>query len=74
MEPERTRVRKSTAVRAARRIRALARAGGDAGPLLRSLRATFAHWSHADSFRLREKTLRAAGILWTDGPSESEGP
>lgn len=36
-----------------------------------SVRATFAHWSHADSWRLREKVLRELG-LHVDDPADWE--
>jgi hypothetical protein len=30
--------------------------------LVDSVRSTFAHWAHADSWRLREQTLRELGL------------
>ena len=32
------------------------------------LRSTFAHWAHADSYRLRQATLRDLGLLYPDAP------
>jgi RNA-directed DNA polymerase len=65
--PEAVRVKRSSVARAQKRLRErLAAAQGSpeamAG-LLASLRSTFAHWEHADSWRLREKTLRDLGLL-----------
>ncbi|MCC6647514.1 MAG: RNA-directed DNA polymerase [Polyangiaceae bacterium] len=61
------RVKRATVARARRRLADLARdaaATGDPSALLRSLRSTFAHWEHADSWRLRDKTLRELGWHW----------
>ncbi len=40
--------------------------------LARSLRATFAHWSHADTVRLRQRTLRRLGLLHGDDDGSDE--
>lgn len=61
------RVRRSGVARAERRLRERVRAveeGLEAPEAFwESLRATFGHWSHADSWRLRERLLRRLGLL-----------
>jgi hypothetical protein len=72
--PDHIRVRRTSVARAEKRLADLAlavregRAPQDA--LTRSLRATFAHWGHADTVRLRIRTLRKLGLLHGDEPSE----
>jgi RNA-directed DNA polymerase len=70
------RVRRSSVARAERRlgaqVAALRRGEIDATTLFESLRATFAHWSYADSWRLKERFLRRVG-LWDD-PLERVDP
>lgn len=58
------RVRRTSVTRAIRRLRFHMRhVGGMEDEGFRaSLRATFAHWSHADSWRLRRGVLRELGI------------
>jgi RNA-directed DNA polymerase len=68
--PDQTRVKRSSVARAERLLLKKARRW-QAGDLEReafesSLRATFGHWSHADSWRLRERTLRRLGLLQFD--------
>jgi RNA-directed DNA polymerase len=69
--PDSVRVRRSTVARAEKRLAeklAAARADRNLWPaFFDSLRATFAHWDHADSWRLRERTLRRLGLLLEDG-------
>ncbi|MFO0645650.1 MAG: RNA-directed DNA polymerase [Polyangiales bacterium] len=69
--PHQVRMRRSGVARAERRLGALAEGVRDgAVPFARyaaSLRATFGHWSHADAWRLRERTLRRIGMLDRDG-------
>lgn len=73
--PDHTRVRRSSVARAEKRLAELAaavRAGSlPQEALTRSLRATFAHWRHADTMRLRIRTLRKLGLLHGD---EDGGP
>jgi hypothetical protein len=65
--PEIVRVKRSSVARAQKRLRErleAARGSPEAmAGFLASLRSTFAHWEHADSWRLREKTLRDLGLL-----------
>jgi Reverse transcriptase (RNA-dependent DNA polymerase) len=65
--PDHIRVRRSTVRRAEARLReklAEARRDPAAWPaFFDSLRATFAHWDHAHTWRLRERTLARLGIL-----------
>ncbi len=35
-----------------------------ASALYESLRSTFGHWSHADTWRLKARTLRRLGLLY----------
>lgn len=68
--PDHIRVRRTSVARAEKRLTLLAadvragRAAQDA--LTRSLQSTFAHWSHADTARLRLRTLRKLGLLHGD--------
>jgi hypothetical protein len=67
---EGVRVKRSSVARAERRLQARLIAW-QAGELDRegfeaSLRAVFGHWGHADTWRLRERTLRRLGILAFD--------
>ena len=72
--PDTVRVRRTSVARAERRLAELAdavaagRAPREA--LTRSLRATFAHWKHADSWRLRTRTLRRLSLLHAEVPWE----
>ena len=66
--PDHVRVRRTTVARAEQRL-ALLTAGVRAGQipqeaLTQSLRSTFAHWAHADTWRLRERTLRRLGLFY----------
>lgn len=66
------RVRRSTVARAERRLQAkvVAMERGEITPqaMMASLRATFGHWKHAATWRLRLRTLRRIGLdddpLW----------
>ena len=66
--PDRVRVRRSTVARAEHRLREKVRAAarGEIEPevVWESLRATFAHLSHADTWRLKERMLRGLGLLY----------
>lgn len=65
--PDHVRVRRSSVARAERRIGLLAaqvREGrATQEELWHSLRSTFGHFSHADSWRLKERLLRRTGLL-----------
>ena len=65
--PDQTRVKRSSVARAERSLVRKA-AQLHEGTIAReafeaSLTATFGHWGHADSWRLRERTLRRLGLL-----------
>lgn len=62
--PDHVRVRHSSVARALRRLRwRLRRGDGARAPEFgEALRAVFAHWRHADSWRLRDHALRALGL------------
>lgn len=66
--PDHVRVRRSTVARAEHRLREKVRAAarGELAPeaVWDSLRATSAHLSHADSWRLRTEMLRRLGLLY----------
>ncbi|MCB9660288.1 MAG: RNA-directed DNA polymerase [Sandaracinaceae bacterium] len=67
--PDQVRVRRTSVARAERRLQALygdVRAGRTS-PLAawESVRATFAHWDHADAWRLKGRLLRELDILDT---------
>jgi hypothetical protein len=48
---------------------AIAKADPSAWPsFVASPKATFAHWEHGTTYRLREQTLRELGILHADAP------
>lgn len=68
--PDHTRVRRTSVARAEKRLAELANAVREGRlpqeTLTRSLRATFAHWSHADTVRLRIRTLRKLGLFQDD--------
>jgi len=80
--PNELRVKRSSVARAERRLEALRAqeletAGTDNAEashdrLTTSLRSTFAHWNHADSWRLRTQTLRRLGLLAFDDDDEDE--
>jgi len=65
--PGQVRVKRTSVTRARKRLqRLLAEAATSPDGwerFLASLRSTFAHWDHADSWRLREQTLRELGLL-----------
>lgn len=65
--PDCVRVRATTVKRACARLKPLvANARKDPAaiePLLASLRSTFAHWGHADTWQLRRKVLRELDLL-----------
>lgn len=69
--PGQVRVKRSTVARAEHRLhRSTERwRAGEVGTAAfeAGLEATFAHWAHADSFRLRERTLRRLGLLYEPG-------
>jgi hypothetical protein len=64
--PDRIRVRRSTVARAERRMRRMMEAAtrGEVAPerVWEGLRSTMAHWSHADSWRLKGHFLRRLGL------------
>ncbi len=68
------RVRRTSVARAEKRLAALARAVREGhlseGAFAQSLRSTFAHWRHADTWRLRERTLKRLGKLHDPGEPE----
>jgi hypothetical protein len=68
------RVRRSSVARAMRRLRWRMRGGEDLRtPAFReSLRAVFAHWEHADSWRLRERALHELGLHVDDDIRRTE--
>ena len=75
--PEEIRVRRTTVVRALRRLTALSTvhrgSPEQTEALLRSLRATLAHWEHADSYRLRTQLLTKMELLYDSSkPDEDE--
>jgi hypothetical protein len=65
--PEHVRVRRTSVARAERRlierIAEAARGAREPSEVWDSLRATFAHWSHADTWRLKERFLRRLGLF-----------
>ncbi len=69
--PHQVRMRRSGVARAERRlaamVRGMRRGEVPAERCMASLRATFAHWSHADTFKLRERTLWRIGMHPDDG-------
>lgn len=73
--PDVVRVKRSSVARAQNRLtQRIAAARGNPAEVaacLSSLRSTFAHWKHADSWRLRRATLHALGIL--GGEDDDEG-
>jgi hypothetical protein len=72
--PDCVRVRRTSVARAERRLSEIADAVAEGRApreaITRSLRATFAHWKHADSWRLRTRTLRRLGLLLGDASGE----
>ncbi|MEZ4298579.1 MAG: RNA-directed DNA polymerase [Polyangiaceae bacterium] len=66
--PDSVRVRRTAVARAERRLRAAVDAFSsgvlDSELLCESLRATFAHWNHADAWRLKGRVLHRLGILY----------
>jgi len=66
--PDHVRVRRTSVNRALRRLRWQLRHVGDLGDegVRAGLRAVFAHWRHAQSWRLRARTLRRLGLLAGD--------
>ena len=64
--PHELRVKRTSVNRAKARLARLsaeARHNGDPETFLRSLRATFAHWKHGTTWRLRAQVLRELGWL-----------
>ncbi len=65
--PDHARVRRTSVARAERRLAAQlaeVEAGArDLGEVWEGLRATCAHWSHADTWRLKERLLRRLGLF-----------
>jgi hypothetical protein len=65
--PDHVRVRRTSVARAERRLGRMVdeAARGERPPaeVWESLRATFAHWSHADTWRLKERLLRRIGLF-----------
>jgi hypothetical protein len=65
--PGQVRVKRTTVVRARKRLnRLLAEAAAHPERwerFMASLRSTFAHWVHGDTWRLRTETLRELGLL-----------
>jgi hypothetical protein len=79
--PHELRVKRTSVNRAKARLARLsaeARHDGDPETFLRSLRATFAHWKHGTTWRLRAQVLRELGWLApgaTPAPADEEsGP
>lgn len=68
--PDYVRVRRTSVARAEARLARLAlavrRGELPREALARSLLATFAHWDHADTYRLKTRTLRRLGLLQED--------
>lgn len=66
------RVRATTVHRAVRRLRWRMHQGETLAnaDFRAALRSVFGHWSHADSWRLREKTLHALGLHWRGGDDD----
>lgn len=66
--PDHVRMRRTGVARAERRLLAMVfdaeRGVIEPSALWASLRATFAHWSHADTWRLKERLLRRLGLLY----------
>jgi hypothetical protein len=71
--PDEVRVKRATVERARKRLSAmLASARGNPAAmaeLIASLRATFAHWKHGTTYRLRGLVLSELGLL-NNGPVE----
>lgn len=64
--PTAVRVKRTSVNRAKARLLRLASEADtpeQRGRLLASVRSTFAHWRHADTWRLREQTLRELGLF-----------
>lgn len=61
--PDHVRIRRSTVARAERRLAALFNGGASFEEKVDCLRGTFAHWSHADTHRLKARTLGRLGAL-----------
>lgn len=71
MAPREVRVKRATVERAVKRLGRLLRVYGAASDAFRaSLRATFAHFEHADSFGLRERILRDLALLYRESEGE----
>ena len=68
--PDQVRVKRTSVVRAKKRLaHLLAEACADPARwerFMASLRSTFAHWAHGDTWRLRDQTLRELGLLSDD--------
>jgi hypothetical protein len=63
--PEETRVKRASAERAKRKLARLL-GEGDPARFAACLRSVFAHWAHADTYRLRTQVLRDLGLLADD--------
>ena len=72
--PDQVRVRRTSVHRAEQRLagllRDVERGARDPDDFLQSLRATFAHWSHADTWRLKARLLERLGVLHGPVPEE----
>lgn len=72
------RVRRTTVARAERRLlgHVVETERGERAPeeLIASIRATFAHWRVASTWRLRRRTLARIGMLATPGHGLDDGP
>lgn len=76
MMPDHVRVRRSTVRRAEGRMREQLRAdGGVTDAFQAGMRSVFAHWEHADAWRLKERTLHRLGLLYeSDGSPVDDVP
>ncbi len=64
--PHCVRVKRSSVVRAQKNLEERNRVPGGQDKFLSSLRSVFAHWKHANTYRLRTQTLRKLGWLAGD--------
>lgn len=76
VRPDHVRMRRTGVARAERRLaqRLAEVERGERAPeeVWESLRATFAHWSHADTWRLKERLLRRLGLFHDPGEEVDE--
>lgn len=71
--PDHVRVRRSTVRRAEGRMREQLRiAGGVTEDFQAGLRSVFAHWDHADTWRLKERTLHRLRLLYEPDGNSTE--